>query len=162
MFSGSCKYSPRAALCSGLALVTIVGAFAGYAMEGVDGMASILWRAPSRQSLTIQRQLNFIGNVTADSSTQADARSPADVFLLHGMVSVDLLLDTLLTAYKDVRYGGIQVKRGMQGEIQISSEPSLPPGTIQIDRGAQGIAILRNLEHPSREQLLNLMTPILR
>lgn len=129
---------------------------------GGGGTATIVWRAPSRQSLTIQRQLNFVGSVTADSSTQADARSPAEVFLLHGIVSVDLLLDALLGAYKDVRYGCIQVKRSMNGEIQINNDPSLPGGTIQIDRGSQGTAVLRSLGQPDRKQLLDLMTPILR
>lgn len=162
MLSRSDKLPLGAVLCSGLAVFAVLGAFAGHAMEGVGGMSTILWRAPSQQSLAIQRRLNFVGNVTADSSTQADARSPADVFVLHGMVSVDLLLDTLLSAYKDIRYGGIQVKRGMNGEIQINNNLSIPGGTIQIDRGPKGTAYLHRLGRPGREQLLELITPILR
>ena len=87
-----------------------------------SGSAAIVWRAPSRQSLFIQRQLNFVGSVTVDSSTQAEARAPAEIFILNGMVSMDAFAETLLTVYKDERYGGIVLQRGRPGEILISHD----------------------------------------
>jgi hypothetical protein len=137
------------------------GGGAGLAMDVGATSATILWRAPARQALAIQRQLNFVGSVTADSSTQADARSPADIFLLNGTVSLEALAQTLLSAYKDIQYGGIVLRRGSRGELVIRNDTTLPGGTILIDRGAQGTAVLHALAHPGQQQLLDLMAPLL-
>jgi hypothetical protein len=151
------------ALVAGLLLSGLFRAgSAGLAMDVGATSATILWRAPSRQSLSIQQQLNFIGSVTADSSTQADARSPADIFLLNGTVSLEALAQTLLTAYKEVQYGGIVLRRGSRGELLISNDMTLPGGTIQIDQGARGATVLHALAHPSQEQLLDLLAQLLK
>jgi hypothetical protein len=152
-----------APLVTGLSLSALLhGGSAGLAMDAGATSATILWRAPSRQSLAIQRQLNFVGSVTADSSTQADARSPADIFLLNGTVSLEALTQTLLSAYKDIQYGGIVLRRGTRGELVISNDTTLPGGTILIDRGAQGTAVLHAIAHPGQQQLLDLITPLLK
>lgn len=123
---------------------------------------NILWRAPSRQSVSIQKQLNFDGSVTADSSTQVDGRSPALIYILAGIVSVDMLIKTLLSAYKDIRYGGIIVRRGDNGGLLIANDKKLPGGTILVDQGAQGVQLLNAKSQPGSAELLQAVTPLLK
>ncbi|MEB3318646.1 MAG: hypothetical protein VKO39_10980 [Cyanobacteriota bacterium] len=122
----------------------------------------ILWRAPSRQSLLLQRQLNFAGSVTADSSTETDGRSPAPVSILAGTVSLELLAKTLLAASAEGRYGGILLRRGANGQLLISTDASVPAGTILVDQGTQGTIALHARTKPSSEQLIQALTPLLR
>ena len=158
------SWNPRWALLIAIFLLGALspGGGAVFSMDMGTGSAAIFWRAPSRQSLSIQRQLNFVGSVTADSSTQADARSPAEIFILKGLVSIDALAETLLTVYKDNNYGGIVLRRGGPGEILISHDKTLSGGTILVDRGAQGTAVLHALAHPGKEQLLTMIEPLLK
>jgi hypothetical protein len=131
-------------------------------LEAAGGMATILWRAPSRQSLAIQRQLNFTGSVTADTSTQSESRSPGQVFILSGQVNVDLLAQTLLSTYGDMRDGGLILRRGSRGEISISTDPSLPLGTIAVDRGGQDIILFHSRAKPRGEDLVQALKPLLK
>jgi hypothetical protein len=122
----------------------------------------ISWRTPSRQSLAIQRQLSFMGSITADSSTETDSRSPAAIFVLDGDVRLDQLAQSLLMAYKDDRYGGVVVRRGSKGELLISNDVNSPAGTISIDRGNQGITTFNVRGQPSSAQLMQAIAPLLR
>ncbi|MBM5816719.1 MAG: hypothetical protein FJ083_09075 [Cyanobacteria bacterium K_Offshore_surface_m2_239] len=123
---------------------------------------NILWHAPSRQSLSIQRQLNFMGTVTADSTTETDGRSPALIALLSGPVSLERLAATLLTTYTQEGYGGIVLQRGSTGQLLISHQTSLPDGTIHINNGPLGITTLNARSKPGKDALLQAMEPLLK
>ncbi len=134
---------------------------------GADPMSGrtvdILWRAPGRQSIAIQKELAFDGRVTPEGPSQADVRSPALIYVLVGIVSVDLLVKTLMTAYKEVRYGGIVVRRGADGRLEIQNDKRLEGGTILIDQGkAKEVRIFRAGEKPGSGELLEAITPLLR
>jgi hypothetical protein len=112
--------------------------------------------------VAIQKQLNFDGSVTPDSATQVDGRSPALIYIIAGIVSVDILIKTLLTAYKDIRYGGIIIRRGEDGKLLIGNDKKLPGGTILVDQGGQGIKVLNTRSQPSSGELLQAVTPLLK
>ncbi len=123
---------------------------------------NILWRAPSRQSLSIQRQLNFMGTVTADSTTETDGRSPALIALLSGPVNLERLAATLLTTYTQEGCGGIVLQRGSTGQLLISHQTSLPDGTILINNGPLGITTLNARSKPGKDELIQAMEPLLK
>ena len=122
---------------------------------------NIRWLAPARQSLAIQRQLSFMGTVTADTSTESDSRSPANVFILAGPVNLDRLAQSLLSAYQDLGFGGIVLKRGSNGELLISNDATLPDGTILVDQGNNVVKRFNVLSKPSDEQVIQAILPLL-
>ena len=123
----------------------------------------ILWRAPGRQSIAIQKELDFEGTVTQEGASQPDVRSPALIYVLVGLVSIDLLVKTLMTAYKDVRYGGIVVRRGADDSVEIQNDKRLAGGTIVVDQGkGKDLRIFRAGEKPASGELLEAITPLLR
>jgi len=123
----------------------------------------ILWRAPGRQSIAIQKELAFDGSVTPEGTSQPDVRSPALIYVLVGIVSIDLLVKTLMSAYKEVRYGGIVVRRGADGRLQIQNDKRLAGGTILVDQGkAKEVRIFRASDKPGSGELLEAITPLLR
>jgi hypothetical protein len=67
-------------------------------LPNLSPVATILWRTPSRQSLSIQKQLNFLGNFTADSAIETEGRSTALITILSGTVSLERLATALLSA----------------------------------------------------------------
>jgi hypothetical protein len=128
-----------------------------------DGMADIVWRAPGRQSITIQKQLDFRGSVIPEQQAQPDVRSPALIYILVGVVSIDLLVKTLMSAYKEVRYGGIVVRRGADGRLQIENDKRLAGGTILVDQGsAREVRVFRSSDKPGSGELVQAITPLLR
>jgi hypothetical protein len=123
----------------------------------------ILWRAPGRQSIAIQKELAFDGSVMPEGASQSDVRSPALIYVLVGIVSIDLLVKTLMSAYKEVRYGGIVVRRGADGRLQIENDKRLAGGTILVDQGkAKEVRIFRASDKPGSGELLEAITPLLR
>ena len=118
--------------------------------------------APARQSLVIQGDLRFRGSVTADTSTESDSRSPAEIFLLSGSVDLELLAKSLLMAYKDGRYGGIMIRRAGNGDLLISNDKSIPANSIVIDQANKGTTILNARSQPRTDQLVELLRPLLR
>ena len=112
--------------------------------------------------MAIQKELNFEGSVTPDRATQVDGRSPALIYILAGIVSVDILIRTLLSVYKDVRYGGIIIRRGDGGRLVIANDKKLPGGTILVDQGSQGIQVLNARSQPGSDELLQAVTPLLK
>ncbi len=152
-----------AALTASLLLQGLTAARAQSAAgPAAETTVDILWRAPSRQSVGIQKELNFEGSVTADRATQVDGRSPALIYILAGIVSVDVLIRTLLSVYKDVRYGGIIIRRGEGGKLLIANDRKLPGGTILVDQGNQGIQVLNARSQPGSDELLQAVTPLLK
>jgi hypothetical protein len=141
--------------------LVLLDAGVGWALDAGGTSVSIRWLAPARQSLAIQRTLNFMGTVTADTSTESDSRSPAEVFILAGPANLDLLAQSLLESYKDLSYGGIVLRRGAHGELLIGNDSTLSGGTIQVDRGNKGTVLLNVRSHPSREQLIQLLADLL-
>jgi hypothetical protein len=93
---------------------------------------------------------------------QVDGRSPALIYVLAGIVSVDILIITLLSVYKDVRNGGIIIRRGDGGKLLIANDRKLPGGTILVDQGSQGIQVLNARSQPGSDQLLQAVTPLLK
>lgn len=146
------------AFTSAALLLSLNGALA----QGLTGSSvNILWRAPARQSLAIQQGLRFMGTVTADTSTQSDSRSPAEVFVLAGAVNLDLLAKALLSNYREDRYGGLLVRSTGNGGLLISNDPALAAGTILFDQGAKGKTMVNALGQPRAEQLVELLRPML-
>ncbi|MFN9915358.1 MAG: hypothetical protein ACK53L_22400, partial [Pirellulaceae bacterium] len=80
--------------------------------------------------------------MTADTSTESDSRSPAEIFVLSGSVDLELLAKSLLAAYKDARYGGIMIRRAGNGDLLISHDKSIPANSIVIDQANKGTTIL--------------------
>jgi hypothetical protein len=148
---------------SGLVISLLLhGLGAAHAGDATGATVNILWRAPSTQSVAIQKELDFDGSVTPDRTTQVDARSPALIYILVGIVSVDILIKTLLTAYKDIEYGGITISRGGDGKLHIGNDKKLPGGTIVVDQGGQNIKVLNARSQPGSEELLQAVTPLLK
>lgn len=80
-----------------------------------------------------------------------------------GLVSIDLLVKTLMTAYKVVHYGGIVVRRGADDRLEIQNDKRLARGTIVVDQGtARDLRIFRAGEKPVSGELLEAITPLLR
>ncbi len=110
----------------------------------------------------IQRDLRFRGTVTADTSTESDSRSPAEIFVLSGSVDLELLAKSLLIAYKDGRHGGIVIRRAGNGGLLISNDKSVPANTILVHQANKGNTIIDARSQPRAEQLVELLMPLLR
>lgn len=152
-----------ALLASGLATGVLPQANGRDWAGGAAGsMVSIRWMAPARQSLVIQGDLRFRGSVTADTSTESDSRSPAEIFVLSGSVDLELLAKSLLAAYKDARYGGIMIRRAGNGDLLISHDKSIPANSIVIDQANKGTTVLNARSQPRTDQLVELLRPLLR
>jgi hypothetical protein len=123
---------------------------------------NILWRAPSQQSLSIRRQLNFMGSVTADSTTETDGRSPALIFILSGPVTLERLATTLLTVYTQEGYGGIVLQRDSTGQLLISQQTSWPDGTIVIDQGSQGVTRFNARSKPGKQDVMQAIQALMK
>ena len=133
-----------------------------WAGGAAGSLVSILWMAPARQSLLIQRDLRFKGTVTADTSTESDSRSPAEIFVLSGSVDLELLAKSLLIAYKDGRHGGILIRRDGNGGLLISNDKSVSANSILIHQANKGNTIIDARSQPRADQLAELLMPLLR
>ena len=127
-----------------------------------DTRVNIIWRAPSRQSVDILKQLDFGGTLTADQSSQVDGRSPALIYIIAGTVAIERLARTVLTAYRDTQYGGVVIRRDKKGQLLIENKKELPGGTIIVDQGSKGIKVIQSFANPSSGELLDAIQPLLK
>jgi hypothetical protein len=127
-----------------------------------SGQVGIEWRVPHDQSVKVQKSLHFDGDVKPDQSTKEDTKSPALIYILTGVVSLDILVGTLLNAYKELRYGGLVVRRGKSGSLEIENDSRLSGGMIVVDKGGSSDPeIFRVQDKPQGPELLKAITPLL-
>lgn len=120
----------------------------------------IKWRVPREQVRGVEKDLNFQGEIIPDKSTIEDDRGLPLIYILIGGVALGSLAKTLLSIYKDARYGGIIVRKNEQGEIVIENDKRLDKGTIIVDQGEEIKVIFKDKDDPKTTELIEALRPL--
>jgi hypothetical protein len=77
-------------------------------------------------------------------------------------VALGVLAKTLLDIYKDLKYGGIIIRRNKKGELLIENDPRLDHGTIIVDQGKEVKVIFKEKDQPQAKDLIDALAPLVK
>jgi hypothetical protein len=83
------------------------------------------------------------------------------IFLATLSHKINTPAKTLLEVYRDVKYGGIVVRRE-NGKLQIENDPRLSSGTIIVQQKDKVEVTFREQDNPSPSDLIKALEPLLK
>jgi hypothetical protein len=119
---------------------------------------NIVWRIPEAQVQEVRNALGPSAQVTVQRPNIVTRGLP--LLLVVGTVALSELARALLTAYRDLRYGGILVTT-QNGALNIQNDSRLPEGTIIVS-DQRGVEVYRTNNLSSIEELTKALAAITR
>ncbi|MFH0785273.1 MAG: hypothetical protein V2B20_25430 [Pseudomonadota bacterium] len=121
----------------------------------------IRWHVPRDQMPLIREKLYFKGEVEPDLDSATATKGLPITFLIVGAVFLPYLVDAIIAAYRDIRYGGIVITFKDNGEVFIINDCRIPGGTILIKR-KDDVEFCRIEKEPPPQMMFNILKPVKR